>query len=256
MARDSSELWDRRQFLAELRAVGRDRYHDRHPFHRRMNGGLLTGDQLRGWAANRFCYQRCIPMKDAAILSNCPLPEVRRVWRQRLIDHDGQGDGEGGLEAWLRLGEGVGLSREEILDGRHVLPGVRFAVDAYVQFARTQPWPLAVASSLTELFAPDLMAERLAAFERYYSWVPENSLDYFRARLNRARRDSDHALELTLTYCRTAELQRGAVAALAFKCDVLWTMLDHLQWAYVETDCQPTALPQGDERHATAEVRS
>jgi pyrroloquinoline-quinone synthase len=157
------------------------------------------------------------------------------VWRQRLIDHDGGEEGEGGLEAWLRLGEGVGVSREEILDGRHVLPGVRFAVDAYVQFARTHPWPLAVASSLTELFAPDLMAERLAAFRRYYTWIPEDSLGYFRARLTRARRDADHALELTLTYCRTAELQRGAVDALAFKCEVLWTMLDHLQWAYVET---------------------
>jgi pyrroloquinoline-quinone synthase len=220
--------WDRENFLAELRAVGRSRYHDRHPFHRRMNSGELSPVQLRAWAANRFYYQRCIPIKDAAILSNCPVREVRRVWLQRLIDHDGRCEGEGGIEGWLRLAEAVGLSREEVLDDRHLLPGVRFAVDAYVQLARTKPWPVAVASSLTELFAPDLMGERLAAFKQYYPWVPAWGLDYFRARLTQARRDSTQALELTLVHCRTAELQRQAVAALAFKCDVLWSMLDSL----------------------------
>jgi pyrroloquinoline-quinone synthase len=224
--------WPPEAFLARLRDVGQRRYHDRHPFHRRMNEGRLTPTQLRGWVANRFHYQRSIPVKDAAILSNCPLPDVRRVWVRRLHDHDGTPDGPGGIEAWLRLAEAVGLTREEVWGGRHLLPGVRFAVEAYVQFARSRPWPIAVASSLTELFAPDLMAERLAAFERHYTWVPYWGLDYFRARLTQARRDSEHGLELTLAHCTTPELQREAVAALSFKCDVLWAMLDAMALAY------------------------
>jgi pyrroloquinoline-quinone synthase len=223
--------WPRDLFVTHLRAAGR-RYHDRHPFHRQMNDGRLTPDQLRGWVANRFHYQRSIPQKDAAILSNCPLPEVRRVWVRRLHDHDGTDTDPGGIEAWLRLAEAVGLTREEVWHERHLLPGVRFAVDAYVSFARTRPWPIAVASSLTELFAPDLMAERLAAFERHYTWVPSRGLDYFRARLTQARRDAEHALELTLEHCTTIELQREAVAALEFKCDVLWAMLDAMALQY------------------------
>ena len=224
--------WDRSEFLDRLRSVGQRRYHHRHPFHRRMNTGQLTHEQVRGWVANRFYYQRSIPLKDAAILSNCPLREVRRAWLHRLTDHDGLREGEGGIEAWLRLAEASGLTREETLDGRHVLPGVRFAVDAYVQFARTQPWPIAVASSLTELFAPDLMGERLAAFQKYYAWVAPWGLDYFRSRLTQARLDSDQGLELTLTYCDTRELQDGAIRALSFKCDVLWAMLDAMTMAY------------------------
>ncbi len=225
-------LWDRETFLARLQAVGRERYHDRHPFHRAMNEGRLTPAQLRGWVANRFHYQRHLPMKDAVILSNCPLPEVRRVWRQRLVDQDGAADGQGGIEAWLRLAEAVGLTRAETLDGQHVLPGVRFAVEAYVTLARTSPWPVAVASSLTELFAPDLMAERAAAFRKHYTFVPGWGLEYFEARLTQARRDSEHGLSLTLTYCDTPDLQRAAVAALARKCDILWALLDAIAQAY------------------------
>ena len=157
-------------FVSALRAHSQ-RYHDRHPFHRKMNEGALSRGQIQGWVANRFYYQENIPRKDAAILANCPDREVRRRWIRRIIDHDGTAEGEGGIEAWLRLGEAVELTREEIQDERHVAPGVRFAVDAYVSFARTRPWVEAVASSLTELFAPDLMAERLAAFERYYPWI-------------------------------------------------------------------------------------
>jgi len=209
-----------------------NRYHDKHPFHRHMNTGQLNEEQLRGWVANRFYYQRNIPIKDAAILSNCPVCEVRRLWLHRITDHDGLRGGEGGIEAWLRLAEATGLTREETLDERHVLPGVRFAVDAYVNFARTKPWPVAVASSLTELFAPDLMRERLAAFEKYYPWVPSWGLDYFRSRLTQARVDSDQALELTLTYCNTDNLQEEAIRALSFKCDLLWAMLDAMMMAY------------------------
>ena len=228
-----SAPWDRSTFLERLRAVGDSAYHHQHPFHVLMNEGKLDPPAIRGWIANRFCYQRNIPVKDAAILSNCPLREVRRQWLHRVVDHDGQTEGEGGIEAWLKLAEASGLSREETLEERHVLPAVRFAVEAYVNFARQKPWPIAVASSLTELFAPDLMAQRLAAFERYYSWVQPWGFDYFRRRLTQAKVDSQEGLELTLTYCNTRALQEEAVAALSFKCDVLWSMLDAIQAKYL-----------------------
>src|SRR5215216_2563469 len=160
----TADLWGHETFTEKLRAIGVRSYHDKHPFHLAMNEGGLSPEQVRGWVANRFYYQRNIPIKDAAIVSNCPLREVRRLWLHRIVDHDGQQAGEGGIEAWLRLAEASGLTRDEIWDERHVLPGVRFAVDAYVTFARNKPWVEAVAASLTELFAPDLMAERLAAF--------------------------------------------------------------------------------------------
>jgi len=226
-------IWDQDTFAARLREVGTRRYHDMHPFHLLMNNGRLSAEAIRGWVANRFYYQRNIPIKDAAIVSNCPIREVRRVWLHRILDHDGAREGEGGIEAWLRLAEACGMAREEILDGRHVLPGVRFAVDAYVNFARTKPWPVAVASSLTELFAPDLMAERLAAFEKHYSWVQPSGLEYFRRRVTQARVDSEEGLQLTLTYCNTEALQEEALRALSFKCDVLWSMLDAIQVDYV-----------------------
>jgi pyrroloquinoline-quinone synthase len=214
-----------------------NRYHSEHDFHVRMNAGELSPDQIRGWVANRFCYQEAIPRKDAAILLNCPDRGVRQRWIRRITDHDGTvtDDGtttEGGIEAWLRLGEACGLDRAEMEDGRHIVPGVRFAVDAYVTFARTRPWVEAVASSLTELFAPGLMAERLAAFEEHYTWIDRDGLDYFRRRLHQAPRDSEHALEIVQERCRTAEQQDAAVAALAFKNDVLWSMMDAIDRAY------------------------
>ncbi|GAA5119922.1 pyrroloquinoline-quinone synthase PqqC [Pseudonocardia adelaidensis] len=224
-------LADTEAFVATLRAQSR-RYHSMHPFHRRMNEGLLGREQVQGWVANRFYYQANIPRKDGAILSNCPHPDVRRRWIRRIVDHDGTAPGEGGIEAWLRLGEAVGLPRAEVADERHVVPGVRFAVDAYVTFARTRPWVEAVASSLTELFAPDLMADRLAAFERHYTWIDPAGLAYFRARLTQAPRDSEHALEVVTQYCRTPAEQDAAVAALSFKNDVLWSMLDAIDSAY------------------------
>ncbi len=250
-------LWDRESFVEKLRAFGARAYHDKHPFHLAMNEGRLSPEAVRGWVANRFYYQRNIPIKDAAILANCPVREVRRAWIHRILDHDGispeavesavlSGErgtsdtlgtahaigNEGGIEAWLRFGEACGLSRDELLDNRHLLPGVRFAVDAYVNFARRQPWPIAIASSLTELFAPDLMTTRLAAFEKFYRWIDPRGLEYFRRRVTQARRDSDEALAVTLEYCNTHELQREAVRALEFKCDVLWSMLDAIHRAY------------------------
>jgi pyrroloquinoline-quinone synthase len=253
----TAELWDRETFVERLRTIGVRAYHDKHPFHVAMNEGRLSSEALRGWIANRFYYQQNIPIKDAAILANCPVREVRRAWIHRIFDHDGISSGvvesavlsgqselpgalrkahitvsEGGIEAWLRLGEACALKRDEMLDNRHLLPGVRFAVDAYVNFARSRPWPIAIASSLTELFAPDLMTARLAAFERFYSWMDPRGLDYFRRRVTQARRDSDEALAITLEYCNTPELQREAVSALEFKCDVLWSMLDAIHQDY------------------------
>ena len=199
-----------------------------------MNDGALSLRQLRAWAANRFHYQVNLPRKDAAILANCPDREVRRRWIHRILDQDGTDGGEGGIEAWLRLGEAVGWTREEMYDERHLVPGVRFAVDAYVTFARTRPWVEAVASSLTELFAPDLMAERLAAFECRYRWIDPDGLAYFRARLNQAPRDAEHALEVVTAHCRSTTDQARAVAALSFKCDVLWSILDAIDRAFPE----------------------
>jgi len=216
--------------------VGDTGYHDRHPFHILMNEGRLDPPALRTWVANRFYYQVQIPIKDAAILSNCPEREIRRVWIQRILDHDGARGDEGGIEKWLRLGEAVGLMRGEMLEQSRLLPGVKFAVDAYVTFCRTKPWLEAVASSLTELFAPTLMARRIAAFERHYPWVKASGLKYFRGRLTQAPRDSDFALRLVLERCRTRGQQERAVAALQFKCDLLWAMLDAIYLDCIRSD--------------------
>jgi pyrroloquinoline-quinone synthase len=221
--------WPEKKFAANLREVGVASYHHQHPFHVLMNSGQLGREAIQIWVANRFYYQANIPIKDAAILSNCPLREVRRQWLHRIIDHDGVKGDEGGIGAWLRLGEACGLSRKILLGNERVVPGVRFAVDAYVNFARTQPWPVAVASSLTELFAPDLMAKRLEAFKQFYPWVEASGLEYFTRRLVQAPRDSTEALKLTLHHCDTFELQQAAVRALHFKCDLLWTMLDAIE---------------------------
>ena len=222
------EAWSKEEFLGRLQEIGTRSYHHLHPFHVRMNAGALDKDSIRLWVANRFYYQRNIPLKDAAILANCPLREVRQKWIKRIIDHDGQEGREGGIEKWIRLGIACGLTGEAMTDERHVRPGVRFAVDAYVNFARTQPWPIAIASSLTELFAPDLMAKRLDAFQKHYTWIASDGLDYFRTRLTQAREDSEFALSATLDYCVDKIMQEAAVRALRFKCDVLWSMLDAL----------------------------
>ncbi len=209
-------------------------YYAGHPFHQLMHEGRLTKRQLQGWVANRLAYQRAIPRKDAAILSNCPEPDIRRMWLQRIVDHDGTEAGTGGIEMWIRLGEALGVPREEMEDERHVLPGVRFATEAYVTFCKTKPWIEAVASSLTELFAPDLMRRRVAAFPKHYGWVREEALDYFKSRLTQAPRDSQQGLQLVRTRCTTVETQRKAFEALAFKLELLWLMIDTIHHAYLE----------------------
>ncbi|MGO9904729.1 MAG: pyrroloquinoline-quinone synthase PqqC [Solirubrobacteraceae bacterium] len=224
------------EFIGRLRAQG-TRYHNLHPFHVRMDAGELTRDELQRWVANRFYYQKCIPLKDAAIMSNCPEVEVRRHWIERIIDHDGTVQGGGGIESWLRLGKALGVSREALESERGVLPGVRYAVDAYVNFARRRPWIEAVASSLTELFGPAAIRVRLEALERHYAWIDPAGLEYFRTRLVKAPRDADYALELVVARCRTREQQDAAVSALRFKTEVLWAQLDAIE----RGDTQPSA---------------
>ncbi len=223
-----SKLLTPEELEAALRSQHR-RYHHLHPFHQRMNAGELTPEEVRGWVANRFYYQKSIPLKDAAILSNCPEVEVRREWIGRIIDHDGQTPGSGGIEAWLRLGEAVGLSRSQLKSEDYVLPGVRYAVDAYVNFCRSRPWIESVAASLTELFGPDAIRDRLLALEQHYPWIDPAGFEYFRVRLQQAPRDASYALNLVLERCRTIETQQRAIQALIFKCDLLWSQLEAIE---------------------------
>jgi pyrroloquinoline-quinone synthase len=217
------------EFVGRLRAVLERRYHHLHPFNQRMHRGELSREELQLWVANRFYYQINIPVKDALILANCPEREVRQQWIQRIIDHDGRPGEEGGIEAWLRLGEAMGVARTELVTQRRLLPGVRFAVDAYVEFCRSQPWLEAVAASLTEMFAPLIVKERLAAMLSHYRWVDPAGLQYFQNRLHQAPRDAAYALALVTERLRSPHEQARAAAALEFKCDVLWCLLDAVE---------------------------
>ncbi|MGQ7847367.1 pyrroloquinoline-quinone synthase PqqC [Granulosicoccus sp. 3-233] len=232
---EDNKPWSREAFEQQLREQGQA-YHIHHPFNVMLNTGEATPEQIRGWVANRFCYQVAIPIKDAAVMSNCTDRDVRREWIQRMLDHDGyEINGvrdEGGIEAWIRLGLAVGLSREEITDLRHVTPGVRFAVEAYVNFARTRPWQESVCASLTELFAPAIHKQRLATWPEHYPWIDSEGLMYFRNRVTQARRDVEHGLAITLDYFRTREQQQRALDILNFKLDVLWQMNDAMAVRY------------------------
>ena len=227
--------WSEPEFLERLKEKGTG-YHLNHPFEIMLREGHLNERQLRGWVANRYLYQKSIPLKDAAILSNCPDRKVRRKWIVRILEQDGRADDEGGNEAWIRLGEACGLSREEIVSEKHALPAVRFAVEAYVNFARTRPWQEAVCASLTELFASGAHMARLEAFPKHYPWVDPAGLAYFQRRLREAPRDVEHGLEVTLKYFNTRPLQHRALDILQFKLDVLWSMLDAIHQAYVDNE--------------------
>ncbi|MFZ5540211.1 MAG: pyrroloquinoline-quinone synthase PqqC [Pseudomonadota bacterium] len=227
----SEAAWSPHEFEARLRALA-PRYHIHHPFNVMLNTGKATPEQIRGWVANRYYYQINIPVKDAAILANCPDRAVRRVWVQRILDHDGHGDDPGGIESWLRLAQAVGLARARVESLADVLPGVRFAVDAYVNFARRAPWQEAVCSSLTERFAPQIHRERLAHWPEHYPWIEREGLQYFQSRIGLAGRDVEHGLALTLEHFRTRAEQRRALEVLSFKLDVLWAMNDTLAAAY------------------------
>ena len=232
----SKPAWTREEFEAQLRAKGQS-YHIHHPFNVKMNAGECSKEQIRGWVLNRFYYQWIIPIKDAAVLSNCQDRETRRRWISRILDHDGFGDYKtdtecGGLEAWTRLGLAVGLDRETLWSLKEVEPSVKFACDAYVNFARQQTWQEAICSSLTEMFAPQIHKDRLATWPTHYPWIESAGLHYFRSRIPLAQRDVDHGLEVTLNHFTTRAQQERALDILQFKLDILWSMLDGIEKAY------------------------
>ncbi|KYF73065.1 pyrroloquinoline-quinone synthase PqqC [Sorangium sp. So ce119] len=228
----NDEPLSREAFVARLRDEGARRYHDNHSFHQRMHRGELSRRQIQGWVLNRYYYQTRIPIKDALILSKTEDPAFRRLWIHRIVDHDGAREGEGGLALWLRLAEGVGLDRDEVAGLTRVLPAVRFACDAYVTLVRERSLLEAVASSLTEFFAPDLMSRRVVAWEQHYPWVDQGTLDYFRSRVTRARADSTEAIDYVTARATTRAAQEACIAALITKCDILWAMLDAIAAAY------------------------
>lgn len=230
----SEETLTRERFVERLREEGASRYHDHHRYHVLMHSGELTRIQLQQWVLNRYYYQTRIPIKDALILSKSEDPAFRRMWIHRIHDHDGTSETEGGLRMWLRLAEGVGLDREEVVSLRSVLPGVRFACDAYVELVRSRSLLEAVASSLTEFFAPDLMSRRILAWEQHYPWVDPAMLAYFRARVTRARGDSEEAIEFVTAHATTRALQEQCIAALVRKTEVLWHLLDTVYAAYID----------------------
>jgi len=224
-----------------LRAIGAGRYHNLHPLHRLMFEGRCTKAQLQAWALNRYHYQATIPVKDAAILARMDDPALRREWRRRLIDHDGEHDGEGGVARWLKLAEGLGLDRQLVLSRRAILPITRYSVDAYLHFCSTRSLLEAIASSLTELFSPAIIGERVAGMLANYDFISRETLSYFTERPEQARRDSDFALDYVKSHATSEQAQGAALDALAFKCDILWAMSDALMHAYVEGHIPPGA---------------
>src|SRR5262252_7467338 len=229
------------EFEAQLRDIGARRYHRLHPFHALLHGGKCSKGQVQAWALNRYYYQAMIPIKDASLIARCLDPALRREWRSRLVDHDGAAEGEGGIARWLRLTDALGLDREYVASLKGLLPATRFAVDAYVHFVREKPLVEAVASSLTELFSPTIIGERVAGMLAHYDFVTRETLAYFDKRPPLAKRDSDFALDYVRHHATTPQTQAAVMAALEFKCDVLWAMLDALYHAYVA----PKHVPPG-----------
>lgn len=227
------------ELRAALRAIGAERYHDQHPFHRLMRDGKLTRGQIQAWALNRYYYQSRIPAKDATVLARLPTADLRRTWRSRLVDHDGEAPGEGGVARWLRLATGVGLDADYVESTAGLLPATRFAVDAYVAFVRERSLLEAVASSLTEMFSPTIIAERVSGMLANYDWVNQDTLAYFTPRLTQAPKDVDFALDYVDQHARSRTEQEQVLGALRYKCDILWSMLDALHFAYVEPGWVP-----------------
>lgn len=236
-----SALLSPEELERRLRQIGEERYHNLHPFHRLLHGGKLNRGQIQAWALNRYYYQCSIPLKDASLIGRATDSDLRREWRQRLSDHDGDAAGEGGIARWLALTDGLGLDRDYVVSTRGILPGTRFAVEAYVRFVRERSLLEAVASSLTELFSPTIISERVSGMLKSYDFITKETLAYFNARMTQAPRDSDFALDYVRREARTLEQQEQVLAALRFKCDVLWSQLDALHFAYVE----PGHIPPG-----------
>ena len=223
---------------ASLNAIGQERYHILHPFHDLLHGGKLTKGQIQAWALNRYYYQASIPAKDASLLARLPTPDLRREWRRRLEDHDGDGTHPGGVERWLALTDALGLDRDYVVSLRGLLPATRFAVDAYVRFVREKSLLEAIASSLTEMFSPNIISQRVSGMLRNYDFITPQTLAYFTPRLTQAPQDVAFALNYVKQYADTAEKQEQVLAALRFKCDLLWVQLDALHLAYV-SPCLP-----------------
>jgi pyrroloquinoline-quinone synthase len=230
-----------------LREIGRERYHNRHPFHILLHGGKFNFRQVQAWALNRYCYQTAVPRKDAALMSRTLDRELRRAWVKRILDHDGFGEEEGGIERWLVLTDGLGLDRDYVISMDGALPATRFAVEAYVRFAREETLVEAVASSLTELFAPKIHRERISGMLENYDFISETVMAYFRRRLTQATDDAGFALEFVKRHALTREAQDACIAAVRFKCNVLWAQLDALYHAYVA----PGHIPPGAFRPVT-----
>ena len=229
------------QLEAALRDIGARRYHRLHPFHGLLHGGKCTKGQVQAWALNRYYYQAMIPIKDASLIARCEDSAVRREWRSRLVDHDGEREGDGGIARWLKLTDGLGLKRDYVTSLRGLLPATQFAVDAYVRFVREKTLLEAIASSLTELFSPVIIGERMAGMLANYDFVTRETLGYFDKRPPQAKRDADFALDYVKRHADTREKQQAVLAALEFKCNVLWAMLDALYFAYVA----PKQVPPG-----------
>ncbi len=250
-SRTAAKVLSDSELEAALREIGARRYHNLHPFHRLLHGGKLNRDQVRAWALNRYYYQALIPVKDATILARMNDPGLRRIWRQRILDHDGEREQDGGIERWLRLTESFDLPRDYVTSTRGLLPATRFAVEAYVHFVRERSLLEAIASSLTELFAPNIISERVAGMLANYDFVSREALAYFERRLTEAPRDADFALEYVKRHATTPELQEKVLAALTYKTDILWAQLDALHFAYVEPALPPPgAWVPGAERSA------
>ena len=239
----------RDEFEVAIRAVGAERYHDKHPFHKLLHGGKLDKGQVQAWALNRYCYQDAVPRKDAALISRVHDRELRREWLHRVHDHDGLPPGEpGGIERWLVLTDGLGLDRDYVMSMKGALPATRFAVEAYVRFVRERPLIEAVASSLTELFAPSIHRERIAGMLENYDFISDDVLAYFKRRLTQAPRDATFALEYVKKNAKSRYEQEACVAAVGFKCDLLWAQLDALQHAYAEEGHIPPGAFWPEER--------
>jgi pyrroloquinoline-quinone synthase len=226
---------------ARLREIGAERYHNKHPFHKLLHSGQLGKGQVQAWVLNRYCYQSAIPRKDAALIARVHDVDLRREWRRRIVDHDGSGPGDGGIERWLVLAEGVGLDRDYVKSTGGALAATKFAVEAYVRFVQERPLLEAIASSLTELFAPDIHRERIAGLLQHYDFADDRTMSYFRKRLEQAPRDVKFGLDYVLREARTPEQQQGVINALYFKCNVLWAQLDALYHAYID----PGHIPPG-----------
>ncbi|MBX9934492.1 MAG: pyrroloquinoline-quinone synthase PqqC [Methylobacterium sp.] len=238
-AADAQRLLSPEEMEAALRDIGARRYHNLHPFHRLLHDGKLSKDQVRAWALNRYYYQAMIPVKDAAVLARMEDASLRRVWRQRIVDHDGDSPGDGGIERWLKLAEGVGFRRDYVESTQGILSATRFSVDAYVHFVKERSLLEAIASSLTEMFSPTIISERVAGMLKNYDFITKDTLAYFDKRLTQAPRDAEFAIDYVKQHATTPELQRQAMAALTFKCNVLWTQLDALYFSYVAPGMTP-----------------